>query len=302
MRVCITGGAGFLGDAACKALLAGGHETVALDLEPMAGATHPFERVDVTDADATGLALMRLRPDAVVHLAAMLTSEAHVDPVAATRVNALGTAIVFQASLAAGAGRIVYASSVAALGAADTTAGDAATPKPGTVYGATKAFSEYLAGAIAPTSRASLVGLRFGWIYGPGRVRGWRAPQIPIEAALRGEPVVRYPDYPQAIDWTWVEDAAMVVVRAVEAEAIGHHVYNVAGDRRMMRDAVGILARLFPDTLFTPEVAATPISAWSFANDGLEPALGLRPSITLEAGIDLFVRAWRDAQRSDKRT
>lgn len=293
MRVCITGGAGFLGDAACRALLAGGHEIVALDLEPMAGATHPFEHIDVTDAAATSLALARLRPDAVVHLAAMLTSEAQGDPIAATRVNALGTAIVFEAAIAAGARRIVYASSVAALGRADTTAGDASTPKPATIYGATKAFSEHLAEAIAPTSQASLVGLRFGWIYGPGRVRGWRAPQIPIEAALRGEPVVRYPDYPQAIDWTWIEDAAMVVVRAVEAQGTGHHVYNVAGDRRRMRDAIDVLTTLFPDTLFTPEAASTPTSAWGFRNDGLEGALGFRPRTALEVGIDLFIRAWR---------
>jgi nucleoside-diphosphate-sugar epimerase len=297
MRVCVTGGAGFLGDAACRALRASGHEAIALDLRPMAGATHPFQPVDVTDSAAASLTLARLRPDAVVHLAAMLTSESQADPVAATRVNVLGTAIVFQAALAAGARRVVYASSVAALGAADTTAGDAATPKPASIYGATKAFSEHLAGAIAPTSQASLVGLRFGWIYGPGRVRGWRAPQIPIEAALRGERDVRYQDYPQAIDWTWIQDAAMVVVRAVEAEMTGHEVFNVAGDRRTMRDAVAILAGHFPDTLFTPEAAITPTSAWGFANDGLESALGLRPSTALEAGIGLFMQAWRDAQR-----
>ena len=292
MRVAVTGGLGFLGRALCRVLRDLGHRPVALDhpATPGDGESLP---VDVGDAAAVSDAIARLRPDAVVHLAALLTPASRADIVAATRVNALGTANVFAAARAAGVRRIVYASSVAALGLADGARDDAA-PQPRSVYGATKAFGEHLAAALAADDPGlTLVGLRLGWVYGPGRERGWRIVQEVIEQAARGEKVVRYPDFRDALDWTWIDDAAAIVARAVLAPLAGHHVLNVAGDKRTMAEAVAHLRRRYPRTLFEPYAAETPPSSWGFANDGLQAALGAVPRTRMEDGIDRLIDALR---------
>lgn len=290
MRVLATGAAGFLGRAVVARLKADGHAVLATDRMAGDGITALDVAVQPRAAEMCG----DFKPDAIVHLAALLTPDSRRDHVVATRVNALGTAIMIQAAIEAGATRIVYASSVAALGTADSRAGDATVPRPGSVYGATKAFAEHLATAIAPDHpRVSFVGLRFGWVYGPGRDRGWREVQAVIEAAARGETEITYPDYPDAIDWTWVEDAAQVTVRAVTAPIEGHRVFNVAGDKRRVAEAVAHLRRRFPAARFTAQPAKTPPAAWGFTNDTVETKLGLRPATTMEAGIDKLIAALR---------
>ena len=293
MRVIVTGGAGFLGRVTSEKLAAAGHQVLALDKAP-ASLPGGIESgaVDIAEQAAVEQAFGDFRPDAVVHLAALLTPAARADIVAATRVNCLGTAIVFAAAGAAGARRIVYASSVSALGLADPVRGDATVPEPGNIYGATKAYAEYLAGPFSLDHPAlSLTGLRFGWVYGPGRDRGWRDPQAFIEDAARGERRISFPDYPDPIDWTWVGDAAEVAARAVLAQHEGHRVFNVAGDKRRVREAAGYLAHRFPGLTAEPVPAVTPPGAWLFANDRLLAELGIVPATRMEDGIDRLIES-----------
>ncbi|AZO79042.1 MULTISPECIES: NAD(P)-dependent oxidoreductase [unclassified Bosea (in: a-proteobacteria)] len=293
MKIAITGGAGFLGLATVRILIERGHSVLALDRS--AAHSPPdlaFRACDVTEQDDVTAAFAAFRPQAVIHLAAMLTLDSKADIVAATRVNALGTAHVFAAAKACGAERVIYASSVAALGDADIGPGDASVPRPASVYGATKAYGEHLARAFAADEPGmTLIGLRFGSVYGPGRERGWRAIQTLVEQAAAGEPSIVYPDFAEPIDWTWIEDAAEVAARAVVAPLTEHRVFNVAGDKRMMREAAAHLARRCPDSSFIAQPDTTPPAAWNFANDGLATAIGYVPQTQMEEGIDRMLAA-----------
>ncbi|HEV2546827.1 MAG TPA: NAD(P)-dependent oxidoreductase [Stellaceae bacterium] len=285
MRILVTGGLGFLGAAFVERARAAGHSVAVLDQHP--DADFPCT---IDDRAAVASAMAATRPDVVAHLAAILTDAAADDPIEATRINALGTAIVFTAAVGTGVSRIVYASSVAAVGSCREGSGDAVGLAPQSVYGATKAFGEHLARAMAGTAGVtSFVILRFGWIYGRGRARGWRAGQEVIERFARGEQVVRYPDFPQPIDWTYIADAGEVLLRAAERPLPPFSAFNVLGDRRTMREAVGYLSRRFPGIRAEPVPAETPPSAWGLRNDGLEAALGYRPSTLLETGIDAML-------------
>ena len=130
------------------------------------------------------------------------------------------------------------------------------------------------------------LGLRFGYVYGPGRVRGWRDVQGLIERAAAGERRIAFPDYPEAIDWTWIDDAAEVLLRAIEQPLPACAVRNVVGDKRHVRDAVAHLQRRFPDLVAEAVAARTPPAAWGLVNDGLHALLGYVPATSLEQGID----------------
>jgi UDP-glucose 4-epimerase len=284
MRVLITGGAGFLGRAFAAHARAAGHEVTTTDV------ARADVVCDLDDPAEVWAMVTKASPEVVVHLAAMLTDASATNPVRATQINALGTAAVFDAAMRAKVGRIVYASSVAAVGPCPEGSGDDVALNPATVYGATKAFGEHLARAISALPGApGFVILRFGWIYGLGRDRGWRVAQEVIERFARGETDITYPDFKEAMDWTYVDDAAEVLTRAIDRPLPAFAAFNAVGDRRTMAEAVQHLQRRFPQARATAVPATSPASGWGLRNDGLAAALGYAPSTRLEDGIDRMV-------------
>ena len=72
---------------------------------------------DVTDVEAIQEAFARARPKVVYHLAAQIDVRKSVeDPAADATMNVAGTAAVLEAARAAGAGRVVLASTAAVYG------------------------------------------------------------------------------------------------------------------------------------------------------------------------------------------
>jgi UDP-glucose 4-epimerase len=289
VRTLVTGGAGFLGQAFAVRARRAGHQVTTVDLGGEADV-----QCDVTDVPALAAAMAQVSPEVVVHLAALLTDVAANDPATAVRVNIGGTAAVFAAARAAAVQRIVYASSIAAVGPCAEGSGDDVALRPLTVYGATKAAGEHLCRALSVLDGypASLA-LRFGWVYGPGRERGWRVAQQVIERFARGDRHVVVPDFPGPIDWTYVDDAAGVLLRALAAPLTRFAVFNVVGDRRTMRDAIAHLQLRHPGVQVEYQAVAVPASGWTLRNDGLQAALGFAPATRLEDGIDAMLAAWR---------
>jgi UDP-glucose 4-epimerase len=289
VRTLVTGGAGFLGQAFAVRARRAGHQVTTVDLGGEADV-----QCDVTDVPALAAAMAQVSPEVVVHLAALLTDVAANDPATAVRVNIGGTAAVFAAARAAAVQRIVYASSIAAVGPCAEGSGDDVALRPLTVYGATKAAGEHLCRALSALDGypASLA-LRFGWVYGPGRERGWRVAQEVIERFARGDRDVVVPDFSGPIDWTYVDDAAEVLLRALAAPLTRFSVFNVVGDRRTMRDAIVHLQLRYPGVQVEYQAVTVPASGWMLRNDGLQAALGFAPATRLEDGIDAMLAAWR---------
>ena len=285
----MTGGAGFLGQAFAVRARDAGHQVTTVDLGGEADV-----HCDVTDVPALAAAMGEVSPEVVVHLAALLTDAAADDPPAAVRINIGGTAAVFAAARAVSVQRIVYASSIAAVGPCAEGSGDDVALRPLTVYGATKAAGEHLCRALSTIDGypASLA-LRFGWVYGPGRERGWRVAQEVVERFARGDRHVVVPDFTGPIDWTYVDDAAEVLLRALSAQLTRFAVFNVVGDRRTMRDAIAHLQLRHPGVQVEYQAVGVPASGWTLRNDGLQAALGFAPATRLEHGIDAMLAASR---------
>ena len=114
-RCIVTGGAGRLGRSVVRALAEAGHEVVSLDRVTISDL--PAEQIvhELADAEATRELFVRLRPDAVVHLAAIAVPFSAPD----AELFATNTTLAFgvlEACLASGARSLLIASSPTVLG------------------------------------------------------------------------------------------------------------------------------------------------------------------------------------------
>jgi len=118
MRTFVTGGTGFIGGAVVRRLLAGGHQVRALvrpgaDTRQLDGL--PVETVEGDLADGESLRLGVAGCDWVFHVAALYSYWGH-PPEAFTQTNVDGTRRVLEAARQEAVARVVYTSSIAALG------------------------------------------------------------------------------------------------------------------------------------------------------------------------------------------
>jgi UDP-glucose 4-epimerase len=297
MNVLITGGAGFLGAHLGEALARNGHQAVLFDLnfEHSILSTNLFPNYqqvpkvsgDILDGSKLEEAIHGYKVDHAVHLATLLTDACEQDPVRATEINCLGTATVFEVCTRTAIKKVLFGSSVAVFRADPTLPeGDERPYHPITVYGATKVYGELLAAALKKSRPGTeFLALRFGWVYGPGRKRGWNEIQKVLEDFALEKETVRYPDYQEPNDWTYVNDAVGAILRCLDAPRSEATAYNFSGDYRPISDAIAFLRKLFPAVRVEPYEAQLPAVAWNFTSDRIVEATGFAASTSLEEGI-----------------
>jgi len=142
--VLVTGGAGYIGSHACKALARAGFVPVAFDNLSTgwreAVKFGPLVQGDLLDRAAVEAAFAAFSPVAVMHFAALsLVGEAMQDPGRYWRLNVGGALNLVEAAVAAGCRNIVMSSTCATYGDQDGVLLDEASPQhPINAYGASK--------------------------------------------------------------------------------------------------------------------------------------------------------------------
>jgi nucleoside-diphosphate-sugar epimerase len=221
MKIMVTGGGGFLGQALCRGLLERGHEVLSFNrghypaLQQLGVGQ---VRGDLADADAVRHALAGV--DAVFHNAAKAGAWGSYDSY--HQANVVGTENVLAACRAHGIGRMVYTSTpsvthrathpVEGLGADEVPYGeDFQAP-----YAATKAIAERAVLA-ANSPQLSTVALRPRLIWGPGDNQ--LVPRL-AERARQGRLRV-VGDGENLVDTTYIDNAALAHFLAFEQLAPG---------------------------------------------------------------------------------
>jgi UDP-glucose-4-epimerase GalE len=156
--VVVTGGAGYIGSHAVRALVDAGHDVAVLD-DLSAGHAEavpkgvPLVRAAIHDRDAVRRLLDDHRADAVMHFAAWLAvSESVRKPLEYYQNNVAGTLSVLEAMRDAGVKRFIFSSTCAVYGEPQTVPIVESLPKhPINAYGETKLTIER---ALAHVERA----------------------------------------------------------------------------------------------------------------------------------------------------
>ncbi|MFT3807409.1 UDP-glucose 4-epimerase GalE [Arenimonas sp.] len=120
-RVLVTGGAGYVGSHACKALAGAGHLPIVFDNlrhgHEWAVRWGPLVKGDIADRACLDAAILEWKPDAVMHFAAFAyVGESVSDPGRYYRNNVAGTLSLLEAMRDHGVDRIVFSSTCATYG------------------------------------------------------------------------------------------------------------------------------------------------------------------------------------------
>jgi len=253
--ILVTGGAGYIGSHACKALAAAGHTPVAYDNlvhgHRWAVRWGPLEVGDIADRARLDAVIAEWRPDAVMHFAAYaLVGESVADPGKYYRNNVAGTLTLLEAMRDHGIDRLVFSSSCATYGLPEYCPIDENHPqRPINSYGASKLMVERMLTDFSAAHGLRAATLRYFNAAGAdpdGQIGESHDPEthlIPLvlEAALglRPEVVIHGEDYdtPDGTcirDYVHVDDLAqahLLALSALDGRAPGLSAYNLGNGR-----------------------------------------------------------------------
>ncbi len=312
-RICLTGGAGFIGTRLIEAL-APDNQIVVLDnlrrnaLEKTSWWSHPHVQVitgDVRDMEHARRAVEGATH--VIHLASIAGVDTVMNrPVETMEVTLQGTMNMLAAARdAGGVQRFIDFSTSEVFGRYAYKASEGEVTSLGAVgearwtYAVSKLATEHLAHNYFRQHQLPTVAIRPFNIFGPGQI-GEGAVHHFVVRALKGEPLVVHNDGSQIRSWCYVDDIIDGTIRALaRPEAVGQS-FNIGNPRATL--TIYALAQ----EIVRLAGSSSPIhfKEWPFADvelripsiDKARSLLGYEPKVDLEEGLRRTI-AWYREQR-----
>ncbi|MCP5492159.1 MAG: dTDP-glucose 4,6-dehydratase [Chlamydiales bacterium] len=309
-RVLVTGGAGFMGSAFIRLLLADpGFDgtvcnldalTYAADLANLAevenDTRYRFVRGDICD----GISLQNF--DVVVHFAA----ESHVDrsiecPRNFIETNIIGTYTLLEELKRFPQCHFHHVSTDEVYGSISEGVADEETPyAPSSPYAASKSASDHLVRSFAKTYGLKVTLSHATNNYGPGQHPEKFIPRM-IQCLMEKKPLPIYGTGSNVRDWIYVEDHARAILtilkRGMDGEA-----YNVSAHNPMRNlDVVESLAQHFNEPVKLEFVPDRPGHDMRYALDASKlKALGWKPEVSFDEGIERTINYYMEKADASK--
>ncbi|HNC24027.1 MAG TPA: NAD-dependent epimerase/dehydratase family protein [Opitutaceae bacterium] len=260
--ILVTGAAGFIGSHTTDLLLAEGHRVVGVDnfrtgrRENLTGASRQsgfeFHELDVAVPGALAGLVARSRPEAIIHLAALVSvQESIANPELNFVLNVQATQLVAEAARLHQVRRIVFASSAALYGdTADLPVREGAVKRPVSPYGAAKLASEDLLLGHAATYGLTVRCQRYFNVFGPRQ-----DPSSPYSGVIsifarryaEGKPVMIFGDGQQTRDFIAVRDVARANLLAATRPGLASGAANICtGRSTSLLDLAAVFGRHHP--------------------------------------------------------
>lgn len=295
----VTGGAGFIGSALVRTLLARGDEVRVVDnfstgrRENLAAVRSSLQLWEADVAELESLRPAVQGVDYVLHQAALPSVPRSIqDPAATNRANVEGTLNVLLAARDAGVKRVVYAASSSAYGDTPTLPKvESMPPRPISPYAVSKLAGELYAEVFYRVYGLETVSLRYFNVFGPRQ-----NPSSPysgvlskfITALLRGERPTVFGDGEQSRDFTYVDNVVEANLLACTAPRAAGRVINIAtGTRETLREVLAALGAILGRPAEADHAPPRPGDILhSLADIRLaRELLGYEPKVSFEEGL-----------------
>ena len=235
MRVCVTGGAGFIGSHLVDRLIALGHTVLVIDnlttgVREFVNPKAVFIEMDVRDANIESI-FADFKPQVVFHEAAQTMVPASMEnPKMDCDVNLIGLINMLEAARKHNVSHFLMPSSAAVYGDLDTLPlTEDMIGKPTSFYGLTKLTGEGYLRIYEQAFGLKTVCFRYSNVYGPRQGDGGEGGVISIFTRLinEGQGLTIFGDGEQTRDFIYVDDVVEANIKAMNhPELTG--VYNIS--------------------------------------------------------------------------
>lgn len=284
-RVLVTGARGFIGSHVCRRLVAAGATVHAAVREPLPDDADGliWTPLDVLDSATVERTIDYLRPDAVIHLASLVSGSRDVAQVTAMfETNLASTVHVLAATRRVGA-RVVLAGTME-----EPFPGEGVDVAPRSPYAASKWAAAAYARMFGRLWGLEAIVLRPSMVYGPGQRDLSKLVPHTIASLLRGESP-RLAGGRRVSDWIHVRDVADAFVAAIGAASPEVPTLDVgSGEMHSVREVVERLVRIVGNDVepLFGSIPDPPAEAGRTADlDTTAQALAWRASIGLDDGL-----------------
>lgn len=301
LKVLVTGAQGFVGRYLVQALLRHEHEVVT------AGHRCAYD-IDLTDKLAVFRCMKEVRPDAVVHLAAVSNVPyAWEHPAQAVEVNVSASIYLLEAfAQMQPQGTFLFVGSSDAYGLtakAGRPLVETDLCQPQNPYAISKLCAEQMMLQLGHRLGVRVLATRSFNHFGPGQAKGFVVSDFAsqIAAVERGEqePVLRVGDLSAARDFTFVTDVVAAYVALLEGADAAPGVYNVCSGQawriRSVLDGLLAASHASVEVVENPakfRPAEVPCFVGSAAK--LQAATGWQPQVRFAGGLAEVLEDWRN--------
>lgn len=255
----------------------------------------PLHPQDARDYHALSRILLQIKPDAIVHLAAVShAGKSNKDPYSTFdhSLRTLENALDFARDLTE---HFIFFSSSMVYGDFLTEAVDEEHPlNPIGIYGALKVAGEKMVIAYQQVFGLNYTIVRPSALYGP-RCVSRRVGQIFIESAIAGSKLRVDGDGSDRLDFTYIDDVVQGVSLALSRPEARNQIFNMTyGQARSMSEMVTILQKHFPElTIERQERDKLMPKRGTLSVDKARRLLGYEPGFPLEAGMAKYIEWYR---------
>lgn len=325
-RVAIVGGAGFIGHNLALELARRGAHVEVIDslqvnnllwfasgsgaaehrdlnmriinqrLDLMRHAGIPLHPQDARDYHALSRILGKIKPDIILHLAAVShAGQSNKDPYSTFdhSLRTLENALDFARD---GVERFVFLSSSMVYGNFLTPSVDEMHPlEPMGIYGALKVAGEKMVIAYQQVFKMPYTIIRPSALYGP-RCVSRRVGQLFIECALSGKKLRVDGDGSERLDFTYIDDLVNGLCLAMDHPAAANQIFNMTfGRSRAIIELASMVQREFPgiEIEYVPRDNLMPFRG-TLSIDKARTRIGYEPSHPIDIGYPLYINWYRE--------
>lgn len=311
-KVFITGGAGFVGSRVAKRFVDQGDQVYIFDtfkqyLLPDPSATPPnllirlkdfIDKIELIQGDTLNKdhlrrTLNRVKPDIIIHMAALPLAFMAIEHTEDAFQSILGSTVNFLEIVRDfdHPCRLVYTSSSMVYGNFVTDPVTEDSPKdPKEIYGSFKLAGEVVCRGYMKCYGLDVAIVRPSAVYGPYDANQ-RVLQKFISRALKGEALKVDGDGSMRLDFTYVDDAAQAIeLAATKPEAKGETFNITRGQAESLKSAIDIIQKEIPGL----QVEYGPVPAYMPKRGTLDVTkartlLGYEPQYDLAKGLKIYI-------------
>lgn len=317
MHVVLIGGAGFIGHNLAIKLRAENHQVTIIDslmvnnlysidqkttpetqailqdrLMRLDVAGVPVLRIDATDYHMLSRAIAPLKPDAIVHLAAVAHLDRSIKDPYNTITNSLHTLenALDVARNTKSNPHFVYFSSSTVYGNFSGSVTEKSPCNTTSIYGAVKLAGEKIVQAYHHTFGMDTTIIRPSALYGPRCISG-RVTQKFLEQAVNGGPITIHGDGEIYQDFTYIDDLVQGVIRVLNrrSQASGETFNLTASQGRCLNELADIICQHFQVPVTHIEKDPHKPERGTLSVERARNFIGYEPKFRLEDGIAEYV-------------